>query len=291
MGKILLASYSPMQVAWLRYFSAWIISVLAILVLKHKESKLLSHPQELLRGKILPWVLLMGVCTFLLSPIFQYTGLSQSSSTANTLIVAMEPLFAALLAWVIVGEPWKKIQGVAFIFAVVGFLLLSNIHPAKLDSFSQFQLGNLFFLATMPMEAMYSVVSRKIGGRVGALTLYLGASTLGFILFTLVVFGTEAGFPNLGAIQLKDFGAILWMGPLGTAITYIYWTLALEKASVAAVSLTLFVQPILGAFVGALFLSESLNALQFAGALLILLALSLETFFEIKKGNSHVENN
>ncbi len=284
-------SHSPMQVAWLRYFSAWIVSVMAILLLQRRESKLLSHPKELFRPKLLPWVLVMGICTFLLSPIFQYTGLSQSSSTANTLIVAMEPLFAALLAWVIVGEPWKKIQGIAFLFAVSGFLLLSNIQPGNLDSFSNFQLGNLFFLATMPMEAMYSVVSRKIGGRVGALTLYLGASTLGFVVFSVVVFGTEAGFPSFTQLQWKDLGAILWMGPLGTAITYIYWTLALEKASVAAVSLTLFVQPILGAFVGAMFLAETLSSTQFIGALLILFALSLETFFEIKKGKSHVENN
>ncbi len=282
--------YSPLQVAWLRYFSALITALVAVLVIQRKPNRYVTPPTQILRKSIFPWVVLMAFCTFFCSPLLQYTGLAKSTSTANTLIVAMEPLFAALLAWVLIAEPWRKIQGLAFCFALAGFLLLSNLQPGDWNSLANFQAANLFLLATMPMEAMYSVVSRKIGGRVGALTLYLAASVIGFLLFSGYLVFFDSGLPSLALIQWNNFGAILWMGPLGTAITYIYWTVALEKASVAAVSLTLFVQPILGAFVGAVFLKESLSPWQFSGALFILFALSLETFFEIRKGKPNVAN-
>ncbi len=283
--------YSPMHVAWLRYFSALVTAFVAILLIQRKPNRFVTPPMQVFQTKIFPWVGLMALTTFFFSPLFQYVGLAMSTSTANTLLVAMEPLFAALLAWALIGEPWRKVQGLAFCFAVAGFLLLSNLQPGEWSSLANFQAGNLFFLAAMPMEAMYSIVSRKVGGRVGALTLYLAASLLGFFLFSCYLIFFHSGLPSLSQIRLNHLGAILWMGSLGTAITYIYWTVALEKASVAAVSLTLFVQPILGAFVGALFLKESLSYWQFIGALSILLALSLETFFEIRKGKPHVANN
>ncbi len=283
--------YSPMHVAWLRYFSALVTAFVAILLIQRKPNRFVTPPMQVLQTKIFLWVGLMALTTFFFSPLLQYVGLAKSTSTANTLIVAMEPLFAALLAWALIAEPWKKVQGLAFCFALAGFLLLSNLQPGDWSSLANFQAGNLFFLAAMPMEAMYSIVSRKVGGRVGALTLYLAASLLGFLLFSCYLIFFQSGLPAFSQIHWKNFGAILWMGPLGTAITYIYWTVALEKASVAAVSLTLFVQPILGAFVGALFLKESLSTWQFVGALSILFALSLETYFELRKGKPHVANN
>jgi drug/metabolite transporter (DMT)-like permease len=290
MGKLLLRDFAPMHVSFLRYSSSVVVAILAILIIQRKPSKIVTPPKALWNRKYLPWIFLTAIATFLGSPIFQYLGLSASTSTANNLIVAMEPLFAALLAWAILREPLNKKQSVAFVFALGGFLLLSNFQPGNLDSLALLNIGNLFMLSTMPMEATYSVVSRKIEGKVGALTLYLAAALLGFFLFSFYLIVSEIGFPDFRKLTQMHWMAVIWMGPLGTCITYIYWTIALEKATVAAVSLTLFVQPILGTFVGSFFLREKLSNWQMVGAAFILFALLFQTSLEIKKGRSNAGN-
>jgi drug/metabolite transporter (DMT)-like permease len=134
----------------------------------------------------------------------------------------------------------------------------------------------------MPLEAMYSIISRKVAGRIDPLHLFAGALTCGFALLTIYVL-LAPGLPGHLPSTPQAWLAVLWLGPLGTTLTYVFWTLALANASVAAVSLTLFVQPILGALFGTFFLGERMTAWQALGGALILVALVLQTLHELKK--------
>lgn len=290
MGKILMREFPPLQVSWLRYSSALLAAAIALVILSRRLVARISpeKPAEIrssatMNPKVFPWVFAMGIFTFFGSAVLQYRGLSLSTSSANALIVAMEPLFATLLAWIFLRESVRWRQGFAFLLALAGFSLLSNLHPADLrGSFALFNFGNLLLLLTMPLEAMYSIISRKLAGRIDPLHLFAGALTCGFTALTLYVISAP-GLPDHLPSSAMSWLAVLWLGPLGTTITYIFWTLALANASVAAVSLTLFVQPILGATFGALFLGERMSGWQAFGGLLILSALVLQTLHELKK--------
>ncbi len=270
-----------LQTAWLRYGSA-----LFCIFLLH----LGKIPTTSFRSgwRYFPWIALLGLCTFFLSSIFQYKGLALSSATANTLIVAMEPLFAVFLAWIFLRERLHWIQILAFFVAVVGFLLLSNLKPHDWqNSLALFSFGNLFLLLSMPMEAMYSIISRKLAGKIQPISVFSWALGFGFCVFSLYLVWEGVGFPR--SLSLQGYLAVLWLGPLGTALTYTFWTMALVKAPVAAVSLTLFVQPILGAAFGAFFLGERLDGWQAFGGILILATLVLQTKLTLK-GEQNVEN-
>jgi drug/metabolite transporter (DMT)-like permease len=281
MGKIVMQEFTPMHTSWLRYFSA-LLTIIVILPFFYWRK-----PQELSPLSVIPknfaWLLSVGLITFCLSSYVQYKGLSLTSSTANVLIVAMEPLFAVLLAWIFLGEKMKAKQLLVFAVAIVGFLLLSNVRPGELAaSFSLFNAGNLFLLIAMPSEAFHTIGSRKIAGRVTPLSFFAFTLPIGFFAFTTYLLFSGHGLPDLNQISLRSFLALLWMGPLGTTITYSFWTLALVEAPVAAVALTLFVQPILGATNGMIFLGERLDSWQSLGAALILGALVLQTTFTLK---------
>lgn len=270
--------FPPLQVSWLRYSSALLAAAIALVILSRRRRQ-----RAQFTPKVLPWVAAMGMFTFFGSAVLQYRGLSLSTSSANALIVAMEPLFATLLAWLFLRETVRLKQGFSFLLALAGFFLLSNLHPADIrGSFALFNFGNLLLLLTMPLEAMYSIISRKLVGRIDPVHLFAGALACGFTVLTLFVF-FSTGLPDHLPASPLAWLAVLWLGPLGTTITYIFWTLALANASVAAVSLTLFVQPILGAFFGALFLGERMGGWQAFGGLLILVALVLQTLHELKK--------
>jgi drug/metabolite transporter (DMT)-like permease len=292
MGKILMREFSPLQVSWWRYSSALVAAAIALLFLSARNSSALRVKVEIARPNsgragfttVFPWVFAMGMFTFFGSAVLQYKGLSLSTSSANALIVAMEPLFAFLLAWIFLGEAVRKRQALAFLLALLGFSLLSNLHPADLrGSFALFNFGNFLLLLTMPLEAMYSIISRKLAGRIDPLHLFAGALVCGFVALSTYVSISESGLPTSLPSSAQGWMAVLWLGPLGTTLTYIFWTLALANASVAAVSLTLFVQPILGAAFGAIFLGERMNGWQAFGGVLILVALVLQTIHTLQK--------
>ncbi len=288
MGKILLQDYSPFQTAWLRYGAAWLgVLLIAIVHMARKKQsgpvirKVLSRPHIL-------WIFLMGIITFFASPYFQYTGLARSTATENAIIVALEPLFAVVLARVFLGERMAWRQLLAFQFAVVGFCFLSNLRPDKVsESLSLFNMGNILMMLALPAEAMYSIISRRLAEEFSPITIFGFALSLGYFFFSMYLFAIrQESFPNLSLLNSKSMLALLWMGPLGTTITYAYWTYALQSAPVAFVSLTLFVQPIQGALVGYFYLGERLNIWQAAGALLILTALTIQSFPYFRKAKT-----
>lgn len=284
MGKILMRTHPPLQVSWMRYSSAFLTIALVVLVLSLTRSRQLCSVKSITRN--LQWVTAMGLTTFFGSAVLQYKGLSLSTSTANSLIVALEPLFAVLLAWLFLSESLRARQFIAFGLAICGFALLSNLKPGDVfGSIALFSFGNILLLFTLPMEAMYSIISRKLVGRVTPISLFAAALTVGFSILTFYIYFSGIGFPFDQPLTGAALAALLWIGPLGTAITYVYWSMALTRVPVAAVALTLFVQPILGALAGAVFLGDRLDLWQAVGAVLILGALVLQTLQTLRKEN------
>jgi drug/metabolite transporter (DMT)-like permease len=278
MGKILMRSYLPMQVSWMRYGSALLGTLLAMGYLWRKKPALMGNLSQLKNFSAWGWLLAIGLITFFGSATLQYLGLNLSTSTANALIVAVEPLFAVILARVFLGETMRLNQVGAFILALLGFFLLSNIKPGDiLGSMALFNFGNLLLLLVMPMEAMYSIGSRKLAGRVEPIPFFGLSLPIGFAALTAYLLVNEISLPTLSNLDGQGAFALLWLGPVGTAASYVFWTVALVSAPVAAVSLTLFAQPILGAIFGMTFLGERLDFWQFIGAALILSALVLQT--------------
>lgn len=283
MGKILLQHFQPLQVASLRYGSAFLAALLCTAICARKKPALVGSPRLAFSTAALPWVSAMGLITFFGSAVLQFHGLSRSTSTANAILVALEPLFAVFLAWIFLGEAVRWRQGLAFLLALFGFLLLSNLKPHDFWATIQlFSFGNFLLLLTMPMEAMYSIVSRKLAGRVPAMLLFTSALGIGFLAICLYLGASGQAFPDLRSLDTKSWLALLWAGPLGTTLGYTFWTLVLVDAPVAAVSLTLFVQPILGAAFAAFFLGERLDLWQGLGGALIVGALALQTTVALK---------
>lgn len=279
-GKFLLRSYPPFQLAQLRYGFALLAAYCLLGIFRWLKPQRLSPMQAILSRRNFHWIASVGLITFFGSPILQYLGLIRSTATANSLVVAIEPLFAALLAWLFLKEKLTKIEAACFLIAAAGFFLLSNLKPNDLGaSASLFNVGNLFFLAVMPMEAFYTIISRRLAGRVEPLSIFLSSLTFGFLVLSGYLWLIGEALPSLEPLaDWNNLLALVWVGPLATTIAYIFWSEALISAPVAAVVLTLLAQPMLGAFAGYFFLGERLDLWQALGAVMILAALALQTF-------------
>lgn len=277
MGKIALDSFSPTHTAWLRYGMAAVTYLGVALFLKRGAPRLV-HPRT---PTELIMVLLLGLAPFAVSPILQLSGLASTQSIDNALIIAMEPMMTVLLGWVVLREGLNRSQWLSFAVAIFGFLLL-----ARFDFRSFENLGNAHFLGSLMMllalwgEAIYSVFGRILTRKYEPLPLFGTAIWVGFTALTLFALSRE-GMPNFSEAKWEAGLALLWLGPLGTCLSYILWIREARHAPVATLAVTLFIQPVLGAIIGAVFRDEKLIAIQWWGAALILTGVAIQARVEI----------
>ncbi len=283
MAKLVLADFNSVQAAWLRFTTALLAYFGLFAAFRLFASSRLPARPLLFPGKRVDRVLLvlLGVITFFFAPLFHMSGLSATSAIDGALLTAMEPLAAVFLAWLFLREKLKPVHRVAFALSLTGFFLLSGLTWDRLFiGWDQHLIGNMLFVAALVGEATYSVLGRKLVSRYSPILIFGTALTVGVGLLTLALlarFGVQA-IPRPDQFTWKSVFALLWLGPVGTTITYCYWMIALVNAPVASVALTLFVQPIIGAVAGYVLLQERLSAGQALGGTLILGALVVISF-------------
>jgi drug/metabolite transporter (DMT)-like permease len=288
MGKFLLLGFSPAQGAWLRYASALLSYLAAIAIFRLVPRTRPAFPQPFLvpqNARTAAYLLLLGFSAFCFSPILQMTGLASSRATDNALIVAMEPLMTVALAWLILRERPSRINFIAFGVALAGFALLTGLTPAVLtQGLDAHFLGNLLLLLSLIGEAMYSTLGRKLISDHPPAAVFGSALVLGVLCLT----GLTASLSEIPSVDQvlhmpwQSAVALAWLGPFGTALSYLFWMTALKKVPVASLALTLFIQPVLGPVWGALFLGERLTPIQAGGSVLILIAVFGQTWAEIR---------
>jgi drug/metabolite transporter (DMT)-like permease len=291
MAKLVLADFPPALTAWLRYSSALLAYLVTIpLIRKRGLGPAFFKPSTVRDGLL---VAAVGIMAFCFAPLLQMTGLQSSRATDNALIVAMEPLMTVVLARIFVGERLSKTHYVAFSLALSGFALLSGIHgvgeslhstlsatlSATLSGSSSNLIGNLLMLTALVGEASYSILGLKLVHRFDPLGIFGSALAIGVGILTLSTMAIEGPhvFLALSHLGWKSALGLLWLGPLGTAFAYFYWMSVLREASVATIALTLFIQPVLGAVWGYVFLGETLSGVQALGGLLIILGVMTQS--------------
>jgi len=292
MGKWLMQDFGPQKTAWLRYFSAflgfllfspWIMKRSTDIALPDSVGRFLARRFSGLRAfthrewGTLFW---LGFFTFCFSPLLQMAGLDASRAVDNVLIVAMEPLITILLACLFVGARITGGYLASLVVALFGFCMLTGLTPGRLSETwrDRHVWGNLLILVSLIGEGAYSTLATPLIRRHRP-TLVFGASlAIGLTLLTgmTATFWELPSWHDLGRLlSWKNAGALLWLGPIGTGFTYLYWVRALLKVSIPTMALTLFVQPLLGALFGHLLLHEKLSSSQLLGGAFILLAVAV----------------
>jgi hypothetical protein len=209
------------------------------------------------------------------------------------MIIATEPLITVGLAWLFLRQALSRGTSISFIFALVGFFFLAGFSLNGLSDLTgggrEHFIGNVIMLVSLIGEALYSVVGTTLLGRgYSPVSIYAWANLAGVMGLTIAVaiVGHDP-LQILGGVvhhlHWKSAVGLLWLGPLGTTATYLYWMGALRGASVASLALTLFIQPIFGSIWGYVFLDERLTALQASGGVLIIVAVFAQSVGLLKK--------
>lgn len=180
---------------------------------------------------------------------------------------AVQPLIAAGLAYLLLGEKVRRTTTIAAVIGIIGVALLVLRPGARLDA-----LGIVAGLAGAASMAT-GVVLTKRWGRPVPLTAFTSWQLIagGLVLAPLAL--AIEGTPPTPTI--RNLAGFAWLATGGTALAYLTWFRGIATLPVNQVTLLGLFSPIVATLSGWLVLHQTLSASQLAGAALVLTALWL----------------
>jgi drug/metabolite transporter (DMT)-like permease len=211
-------------------------------------------------------VLGVGFVGYGISLSLQFLGTKLSTAANGSLVTSATPAFVLLFARILLQERITSRRLLALFVSTLGVIAVIDPRSARLDP--TLFLGNLFLIGAAITWALYSVLARKVTQDMDVMLFSLFAF-LGGLPVTLPPGLWELSNVGVGPINLGIVAGVLFLGIISTALAMVLWNTAFSLVDASLASLTFFAQPIIGTFLGALFLGETITPLFLLGGLLI----------------------
>lgn len=221
------------------------------------------------RGKDLWMSMFMGTIVFTLGHRLQVGGNLLGSAGNCSILMAVEPLLTAVAAAVFLREQIAPQRWLGFSLGIIGVALLNRVWA---DDFRWAGLtASLVFMASFLCEAAYSIMSKPILNRAGAMKIL----TISLVAGTLANLAID-GPTTFAAARRMPFSAWLWVAYLAiicTSIGYGLWLVVIHETDVNLTAMTIMAQPVAGVPVAVLWLGEKLHAGHLWGSVAIITGL------------------
>ncbi|MCS7309026.1 MAG: DMT family transporter [Armatimonadetes bacterium] len=253
---------------------AWARWAIAMLLLPALARFILRVPLGLPRADLLR-ALALGATALGLVHILVFVGLRYTTAVDATLLLAGEPLVMALMSTLLLREGITRQAAWGLILGFVGAYLLINrglLPPLHQGSTLW---GNLLVAASVLVEGTGTVLSRGLTRRHRGIVVLFWESvgaTIALALPAYLFWTSSATVPSVPAL-----GAVLYLGAVNSAFCYAVWFVLMERHHVGNMGVFIFVQPVVGALMGVLWLKEPFGIYTALGAVMVLTGVWLAT--------------
>ena len=247
-------------------------AALVALLMRHSAQR-----EAALRRADLPRLLAMAGFGAVVGPVALAWGLQRTSGSSASLMLTLEALFTAVLAWKLYGETMDKRVVAAMLLLLTGGMAL--VLEQGLAGNAQL-LGLLAVLAATAAWGVDNTLSREVAerdpGQVVLVKASLGATAT-------VVLALVMGEPVPGAVAAM---ALLAVGATGYGLSLRFYLLAQREFGAARTGSVFAFAPFIGAL-GALALGDrSATGMMLAGGLLMLFGVLLH----LAESHAHVHH-
>lgn len=261
--RLALAHFSPLPLATARYVTA----SLALIALGCVWRIGLPRARDLWR------FFASGGIGTTLNVIAFNMGLLTISSATSAVVMALSPVFTALLAVVLFNEKLRPV-GYLSIFIAFGGIVLLGMDGSQLG----LSVGVLWTLGAAITSSLYNLQQRALLRRYTPLQCTTYSIVAGTLL--LCVFFLPATVRELRTAPPDQLFNVAFLGVVPGAIGYSLWTVALSFARrTSDVTTYLFLSPVFAAIWAFLFGGEIPTASVYLGGGVILLGLLLFNLF------------
>lgn len=225
-------------------------------------------------------IALVGLTATSLGFFGMFYGGGLVSPGLATVVGNTQPLLAAPLAWVALGEHLRPVQRVGLTAGFLGIVLIG----APGIAVPQQTVGVIYILLGAVGVAVGNVVLKRLAGQVDVLWAMGWQLTIGSV--PLILLG----------MAIEDAGAIVWnvrfivglvlLSVFGTSVAFALWFSLLHHAMLNHVNAFTFLTPIFGLGMGALFFDESLGVTAMLGS-----ALGIVGIYAVSRGAKVIRTN
>jgi drug/metabolite transporter (DMT)-like permease len=225
----------------------------------------------------------LGVIAIAVHQGLQTVGLLFTTSGNMAWLVAVQPIFAAIIALALLRESFgvAKVAGLAIAFAGVLIVVTKGtLSPATLGLPSTF--GDFLALASALNWAIFSVLSKPVLKRIPPTLMMAYVMTIGWLL-VVPVWGVGQGWNDLAHLTTSGWIAVAYLGIFCSGIAYIFWYDALLHIDASQVSAFIYIEPLVTVTVAAFVLNEPITFITLLGGATIILGVYLVNRPTIKR--------
>ena len=265
--KIGLAELGPLAFTFWRYL---LMLALAWAVLAWQRRR--SGMRVTVDAPDYPRLALAGILGFSLYMVLSIVGVSETTAFSNALMIALAPLFTAILLFFWRMERIRPIQVAGMLISLVGVVIfLADKARAGVGIAT---LGDLLSLLAAFFYAAYTVSLKPLLGRypatvVTAYTLSIGAVPVLWLSAPALL------VQDWGRVDLAGWSVLLWASIFPVYVAWTAWSWATARAGVARTNAFLYLVPVVSGVVAALLLAEPFGPVKLVGAGLALSGLVL----------------
>ena len=223
------------------------------------------------RGRDFLNACLMGVLVFVLGQRLQVYANQVGTAGNSSVLMAVQPLFTSVAAAFFLRERIGPRRLAGFVLGICGVALLNRVWRG--DFHWTGLVPSLIFISTFFCETAYSILGKPIVARAGgAKTVAVGL--LAGTAVNLLIDGPQT-LRAAKTLPFQSWGLLAGLAIICTVIGYTLWLVAIRECPVNVVALTVFIQPVFGVAVAALWLGEVVHWGHLLGSVTILAGLVL----------------
>lgn len=244
-AKLLLGEIPPLLLAGLLYAGSGLgLSAMRFLMPASAEEAPITRAD-------VPWLAGAVVAGGILGPVLLMSGLRSTTASAASLLLNLEGVFTALLAWFVFHENFDRRIALGFALIMAGSLLLSWEGGAH-GRFG-LPLGSLAIGAACLCWAVDNNLTQKVSGADPLRIAAIKGSVAGSVNLVLAIV-TGASWPSAALVA-----AALAVGFLGYGASLALFVLALRNLGTARTGAYFSLAPFFGAVVSLVVLRESIG--------------------------------
>ena len=247
------------------------ISCLALAPFLYRQRRT-AAPQPLQSGEG-GWrdFLLLAAVGVIPPSVIMSWGIAHSTASNAAILSLSIPVLMVLMSIVILGERLQRFFLVSLTLALAGTALISWSDIAAGNFSGGMLSGNLAIFVGGAGSAFYNTFGKKLLTRYSELeTLFYGNAISLLFCAAISMLWDPTPFYRLGAFPLAAWAGVVVLGALSWGLAMVIWMWLLKQMTIAQISASVYMLPVLGVIVSAIGLHERLGLLQLAGGAVVL---------------------
>jgi drug/metabolite transporter (DMT)-like permease len=213
---------------------------------------------------------LVGILGVALPMLLGAEGIHRSTATNASLLILLEPVSIVLFARILLGDRMGARGSAGLLLGLVGAVVVVTEGLTAGPSFLEGKhlVGNLLLALSGILWGIYTPLLKPLAGHRDATALSFAAVAFSLVLMAPAALAESPRWtagPGLG----RALAATAVLGVIGTFLGTVLWTTALRHVSSAGVANLIFVQPVVSAAAGAVFLDERISVQAAIGGAIV----------------------